>query len=225
MPVYSVFANWRGLLSREKKKREWQNNEDADGKEIQAGRDDEKKQMDIDENVPKGQTNRSRIKNTKYQKPNHHHRQDALPPLPEPKTPLTTAEIDELLSLGPSWKKVKAHCTTANAGNENKHSNCWLSIAETMAKEYNQSLAEFYSKKDEGLECSLEEGEKRENRNGRGDCDGVEKGGIAAALPRLFQIREEDKDGISGESGNEKCSKDFQNTFYICACIGESNDG
>jgi len=50
---------------------------------------------------------------------------------------LTPQAIDELLSIGPSWKKVKTHCD-----NIAKDDICsWPSTVQRMTKEYNQSTA------------------------------------------------------------------------------------
>ncbi|KAL9183326.1 hypothetical protein ACHAXT_005113 [Thalassiosira profunda] len=39
---------------------------------------------------------------------------DNLPPLPSPQRELSSEEIEELLSLGPSYKKVKSHCAKSD---------------------------------------------------------------------------------------------------------------
>ena len=86
---------------------------------------------------------------------------DDLPPLPAPITELTSEEVEELLSLGPSYKKVKAHCSKNNKN--------WTTVVEAMAKEYNQSLAEFYN-----------DGDQKQQET---------------SLPSLFSIQNEDKNG------------------------------
>ncbi|KAL7481964.1 hypothetical protein ACHAW6_007643 [Cyclotella cf. meneghiniana] len=122
-----------------------------------------------------------------------HH--DSLPPLPEPETPLTLEEIEEVLSLGSSWKAVKS--------NKSTHSRCWVTVVEKMAAQYNQSLEMLHARKVE----------REENYNARKQAE-VEKTDNRP-LPSLFRIQtEEDRD-------SEAC----RDTFYICAAIGEYNDG
>ncbi|KAL3802391.1 hypothetical protein HJC23_007216 [Cyclotella cryptica] len=121
-----------------------------------------------------------------------HH--DSVPPLPEPEKPLTPEEIEEFLSLGPSWKAVK--------NNKNAQSRCWVTVVETMAREYNASLKKFHAKK-------VELGDDNDAKTHAG----VEKTD-SVSLPPLFRIQTEGAD-----------SKACLDTFYICAAIGEYKDG
>lgn len=117
---------------------------------------------------------------------------DDLPPLPEPEIPLTSEEIDEVLSYGQSWKNVKS--------SKQRHSRCWVTVVETMAKEYNQSLEKFYAGKnqpdaDDGNDQATSRPEKTDS----------------TCLPPLFRVQsQEDK---------------VDDSFYICAAIGEPKDG
>lgn len=64
---------------------------------------------------------------------------DDLPSLPESSIPISPGEVDELLELGQSWKKVRS------SSNGSK----WISILEPMTKEYNRALLSYYEKKRE----------------------------------------------------------------------------
>ena len=122
-------------------------------------------------------------------KPRKKRPNDNLPPLPEPETPLTEEEIDEILSFGPSWKTLKS--------SKEKHSRCWITIVELMAKKYNQSLSQFYANKEEEI-AQFETAETDAKRNSR------------SKLPPIFRLEAEDADAAMS-----------QMSFYICASIGE----
>lgn len=124
----------------------------------------------------------------KKSKPRRTKHTDELPLLPEPEVPLTTEEIDEVLSYGQSWKSIK--------NNKQKHSRCWVTVVETMAREYNRSLEKFYANK-----------EQSEANNSTSD----EKRSHSVTLPPLFRVKSE------GEVTDD--------SFYICASIGEPKDG
>ena len=64
---------------------------------------------------------------------------DDLPSLPESSIPISPGEVEELLELGQSWKKVRS------SPNGPK----WISILEPMTKEYNKTLSSYYEKKKE----------------------------------------------------------------------------
>eukprot|EP00985_Skeletonema_marinoi_P018085 scaffold10035_cov176-Skeletonema_marinoi.AAC.3 len=108
MPEHAIFAKWRGYMIKKKK----------------AGV--------VDANKRDGKFDAS-SKNGKQ--PNQ---DDVMSQLIQ-STPqhLTPQAIDELLSIGPSWKKVKTHCN-----NSAKDDVCsWPSTVQRMTKEYNQSTA------------------------------------------------------------------------------------
>ena len=117
---------------------------------------------------------------------------DNVPPLPEPRTPLTNEEIDEVLSFGPSWKAVKK--------NKHNHSRCWVTVVETMASEYNHSLEKLNAKKDETIKDGGPSSEQTTPNS---------------SLPPLFRVQTV-TDGID--------STICEDSFYICAAIGESKD-
>ena len=64
---------------------------------------------------------------------------DDLPSLPESSIPISPGEVEELLELGQSWKKVRS------SPNGSK----WISILEPMTKEYNKALSSYYERKRE----------------------------------------------------------------------------
>jgi 23S rRNA-/tRNA-specific pseudouridylate synthase len=121
---------------------------------------------------------------------------DNLPPLPKPEQPLTNEEVDEVLSLGHSWKEVK--------NNTGEHSRCWVAAIETMAKEYNQALSEFYANNDDSKKVSF----KSEH-----ETEGIKNDN--ASLPPLFRLSEK-------PDANSEANVD---SFYMCAAIGEPKDG
>ena len=129
--------------------------------------------------------------NGQQSKPRKKRPYDNLPPLPEPDTPLTSEEMDEILSFGPSWKIFKS--------SKEKHSRCWITVVERIAKEYNQSLSQFYANQKEKIEQSKAV-----------DMD-VEKTSSSIALPPLFRIHDKEADSQSP----------IHESFYICASIGE----
>jgi 23S rRNA-/tRNA-specific pseudouridylate synthase len=126
-------------------------------------------------------------------------RHDSLPSLPEPNVALTPDDVEELLSLGPTWKAAKSQLAALRdiPGHGGGTSVDWVDVVETMSKEYNTSLRAYYAEKDHDLE-----------NNAEGTRDGGENknGGIAAGggLPPLFRIESDDRDA-----------------FYVCASIGE----
>ena len=124
---------------------------------------------------------------------------DSLPSLPEPNVALTPDDVEELLSLGPTWKAVKSQLAALRdiPGYGGGTSPDWIDVVETMSKEYNKSLQSHYAQKDDDLDNNAE-GTKdgSENKN-----VGIVAGG---GLPPLFRIESDDRD-----------------TFYVCASIGE----
>jgi len=188
MPVHSVFAKWRGVLLKKRKEMKDESfaaSAPGDGNlsTVEPGPDRQREQP---------------VKKMEWKKKNDDNAiKDELPPLPEPKQAVTTNEIDELLSLGPSWKSVK------NSKNADK----WVSIIAAMAKEYNELLEKFYTAK-----------HKKEDKVD--SIDGVSEG--ISTLPPLFRIHGDD----SGESsGNDNEISNNLDSFYICASIGEPDDG
>ena len=204
MPVHAVFAKWRAVLLREKKEAE-RHSKKASVNDAGVQQRDISMQEQCSEEI----SAKRKHANWKQQP-----KTDILPPLPKPKTELTTEEIDEMLLIGPSWKAVKTHCAS-----NNKRSKCWITMLEAMAKEYNQSLEEYYSKKNEIEEAEeAMEQEKNRNENATGCSDNFNMG----TLPPLFRLQEEE--GGVGKNANEKVA-DNTSTFYICASIGEPDDG
>ena len=231
MPVHSVFAKWRAELLREKKTmdqpKEVFSEDNVDGMTSTLDAVDEEftaMQQDTagdERRAPGASVLPKRKKYTNLKQCNN---RNTLPPLPKLQMKLTAAEIDELLSLGPSWKVVKSH----GAGSNNGRSLCWETILETMTQEYNQSLAEYYAR-DKEKEKSEKTICEEEQQGGEDESDG----GInnAAALPPLFRIQG-DGDGngdVKREDGTEsrkgEVNNESPNSFYICASIGEPNDG
>eukprot|EP00984_Skeletonema_dohrnii_P025583 scaffold14757_cov72-Skeletonema_dohrnii-CCMP3373.AAC.1 len=113
---------------------------------------------------------------------------------------LTPQAIDELLSIGPSWKKVKTHCD-----NSAKDDICsWPSTIQRMTKEYNQSTAAATAATTEDEQTT-----KQPDNKAKGNDDETKQPGSSTfALPPLFRIQNEESD-----------------SFYICASIGEVGDG
>ncbi|KAL7524864.1 hypothetical protein ACHAXR_000750, partial [Thalassiosira sp. AJA248-18] len=81
MPPHSVFDKWRAALVREKKREAMQHNNSEQKMKAEGA-----------------ERRRSKKKNAPID----------LPALPTPKETLSSQDIDELLSLGTSWKKVKS---------------------------------------------------------------------------------------------------------------------
>eukprot|EP00984_Skeletonema_dohrnii_P027451 scaffold16985_cov77-Skeletonema_dohrnii-CCMP3373.AAC.1 len=112
---------------------------------------------------------------------------------------LTSQAIDELLSIGPSWKKVKTHCD-----NSAKDDICsWPSTVQRMTMVYNQSTAAAATTEDEKTTNQPDNKAKAND-----DDETKQPGSSTSALPPLFRIQ------------NEECD-----SFYICASIGEVGDG
>ncbi|KAL7436563.1 hypothetical protein ACHAXM_007185 [Skeletonema potamos] len=109
MPEHAIFAKWRGYVLKKKK----MEGVDAqkDGKVVLHANNEDVKQQSQDNMT-------SQLIQSKTQH-------------------LTPQDIDELLSIGPSWKKVKAHCD----GSAKDNICSWPSTVERMTKEYNQSAA------------------------------------------------------------------------------------
>ena len=122
-----------------------------------------------------------------------------MPSLPNPNVALTPDDVEELLSLGPTWKAVKSRLAALRniPGHDSGTSVDWVEVVETMSKQYNASLRAHYAQKDDDLD---------NNAEGTKDGSENENGGIAAGigLPPLFRIENDDRD-----------------TFYVCASIGE----
>ena len=126
-----------------------------------------------------------------------------LPPLPDKYIYGCFASSDEILSLGRSWKVVK---TKLSSDENNLRYKYWMDMVETMTKEYNDILEQH---------CAKVAADDKEESNEKGD---VEKKTASAepgstSLPPLFRIQDDNND-----------SSDHEDTFYICASIGECKD-
>ena len=144
------------------------------------------------------------IRLTKRKKNNNKKRSSLLPELPKPNVTLTPTDITRLLSYGQSWKLVKRSLLHNSRGDDddkkkNERIN-WITIVETMTKEYNVLLKEYYSthKEDGSLLSTIA------SNNGGHEVSCVS--GDDDLLPPLFRIDNDDQD-----------------TFYMCASIGEMN--
>jgi len=149
MPIHSVFDKWRSVLIREKKEAEAAAAEKTVNESEQKANSKKKKKV------------------------------NNLPPLPSPKVELSSQDIDELLSLGDSWKTVKSQCSNSNKQD-------WKDIIECLTKDYNEILAEHYAmkKKDDTVVQSDKGGKQDE-----------EKVAVKQnSLPPLFRIESDDKD-------------------------------
>eukprot|EP00984_Skeletonema_dohrnii_P006387 scaffold2282_cov77-Skeletonema_dohrnii-CCMP3373.AAC.11 len=171
MPEHAIFAKWRGYMIKKKKA---------------GGVDANKRDGKLDASSKNGkQANQDDVMSQLIQSTTQQ---------------LTPQAIDDLLSIGPSWKKVKTHCD-----NSAKDDICsWPSTIERMTKEYNQSTA--------AATAATTEDEKTTNQpdnKAKGNDDETKQPGSSTfALPPLFRIQ------------NEECD-----SFYICASIGEVGDG
>jgi hypothetical protein len=104
MPEHATFAKWRGSFIKSSKARS--------------------------ENGAAESPPQNDAKYTKEQK-NHHHGIIMSQLIQSTAKHLTSQDIDELLSLGTSWKKVKAHCAVSA-----NHNICnWPSTVERMTKD------------------------------------------------------------------------------------------
>ena len=151
MPIHSVFDKWRSLLIREKK--------EAAAAAAAAA------EKTVNESEQKS--------NSKKKK-----RVNNLPPLPSPKVDLSSQDIDELLSLGDSWKTVKSQCSNSKQN--------WKDIIECLTNDYNEILAKHYAikKKDDTVVQSVKGGKQDE-----------EKVAVKQkSLPPVFRIESDDKD-------------------------------
>ena len=155
MPPHSVYDKWRAVLTKEKKGRE-------------EGSINLLPIFDNKEPAPK-----------KFKKKKRNG-QDDLPPLP-PSPSLSGQEIDEVLSIGQSFKKFKTYCATNNKP--------WKTIVDDLTKEYNELLVEHIAKKKRDFVASLD-------GNGQKGAGG---GTPNAVLPPLFRIENE---GSSQESSS-----------------------
>ncbi|KAL7472512.1 hypothetical protein ACHAXS_012869 [Conticribra weissflogii] len=190
IPVHAVFAKWRGLLLKKQKAMQYEScntvgpepRGDGNLSTEKRGSDRQREQQ---------------VEKKKWKKNSDRVTKDPLPPLPEPKQSISTNEIDELLSLGPSWKSVK----------NSKRADMWVPIMEAMAKEYNELLQKFYTAK-HGKEDEVESTEVESKR--------------ISSLPPLFRI---DGDDCSESSCNNNNKGNNLGIFYICASIGEPDDG
>jgi hypothetical protein len=142
------------------------------------------------------------IRLTKRKKNNNKKRSSLLPELPKPNVTLTPTDITRLLSYGQSWKMVKRSLLHNSRGDDddnkkNERIN-WITIVETMTKEYNVLLKEYYSthKEDGSLLSTI-----ASNNGGHEVSCGDDDDDL---LPPLFRIDNDDQD-----------------TFYMCASIGE----
>jgi hypothetical protein len=137
-----------------------------------------------------------------------------LPELPKPNVTLTPNDIARLLSYGQSWKMVKRsllHNSRDDDDDDNKKNERinWITIVETMTKEYNVFLKEYYHdnhhKEDDGRLRSTITSDNGVNGNKKCGHE-VSCGSGGNDLPPLFRIDNDDQD-----------------TFYMCASIGEMN--
>lgn len=183
MPEHSIFAKWRGSIIK-KRKEEKMKSAGGDGgggegkppSQQQKKKHWKKKQNNNDDSVMVTQLIQSTTQH------------------------LTSHDIDELLSIGPSWKKVKAHCESSTNDNIFR----WPSTVEQMTKEYNQMTmaAAATTETDEKLTKQSESSEDNINAT-------IKDESASSSLPPLFRIE----------------SDDDANSFYICASIGEVGDG
>jgi 23S rRNA-/tRNA-specific pseudouridylate synthase len=155
------------------------------------------------------------------------------PLLPTPKVALTSEEEEELLSLGTSWKAVKSNILAMDShrnndeGCDNKGAtttNKWIDIVETMAREYNQALGEYYT--EQNLQQKKNNGDINNGATGRAAA--VVAASTDLALPPMFRISsgggtDNNNRPIEQESiaKDEDSAGDPNTTFYICASIGE----
>ncbi|KAL7549972.1 hypothetical protein ACHAWF_013226 [Thalassiosira exigua] len=182
MPAHSVFERWRAQLVRERR---------------EAAKDAKE---EVAEGGTRSEGGRGRRR-----------RRGDDPALPRPRRALDSTEIDEMLSLGRSYKKVRTHC--ARTGRD------WTAVVEAMAEEYNRSLAELHTRKgggDGGGESDLADG----GIDSSGDAT-MDRG--APNLPPLFVVQRED--GSDGGTETSERPPSSSSTFYICAAIGEADDG
>lgn len=169
MPEHSIFAKWRGYMIKKKK---------------MEGGDANKRDGQLEPSNKKGQ---------------QQNQDDTVSQLIQSTTQhLTPQEVDELLSIGASWKKVKAHCD--NSAKDNICS--WPSTVERMTKEYNQLLTATASA------ASTADEQTSHHTDDKAKADEAKSDSSTSSLPPLFRIQNEESD-----------------SFYICASIGEVRDG
>ena len=176
MPEHAIFAKWRGYSIKKKKKTEG----------VDATKD--------------GQLDHARSKYGKQQ-----NQDDIMLQLIQPTTQhLTQQEIDELLSIGPSWKKVQAHCESSSKDNICS----WPSTVERMTKEYNQSTAAAAATTTTDEQTRIHPNDKATAGDEEETTNPEESESLT--FPPLFRIQNEEESDSS---------------FYICASIGEVGDG
>ena len=180
MPEHSVFAKWRGCMIKERKKKDG-----VDGN-----------------NKKDGGGNAKKKKSKYYGKQQSNHQQDEVIAslIQSSAQHLMMEEVDELLSIGASWKKVKAYCESST-----KENICnWPATVSKMTKEYNEKTSAAAAST--GEEQSINSSDKAKSATTNNDDEAKTD---TATLPPLFRIKD-DKDSDS---------------FYICASIGEVADG
>ncbi len=167
MPEHAIFAKWRGYMIKKKK---------------MGGSGVNKREGQPETSNKKGKQQNQDVMLQLIQSTAQH---------------LTPQEVDELLSIGASWKNVKAHCD--NSAVENICS--WPLIVERMTKEYNQMTATAST-------ASAADEQATHHTNDRAKADQANSESSTSLLPPLFRIQNEESD-----------------SFYICASIGEVGDG
>ena len=217
LPIHSVFDNWRSTLLRRRKER---------GVEEECGGGGGGGAGSGGDAIPF----HARICHTK----NASSTRLPKPPLPTPKVALTSEEEEELLSLGTSWKVVKSNILAMDSrrneeeGCDNKGAtttNKWIDIVETMAREYNQALGEYYT--EQNLQQKKNSGDINNGATGRAAA--VVAASTDLALPPMFRISISSggTDNKNRPSEQESIAKDEDSdddpntTLYICASIGE----
>ena len=217
LPIHSVFDKWRSTLLRRRKER---------GVEEECGGGGGGGAGSGGDAIPF----HAQICHTK----NTSSTRLPKPPLPTPKVALTSEEEEELLSLGTSWKVVKSNILAMDSrrneeeGCDNKGAtttNKWIDIVETMAREYNQALGEYYT--EQNLQQKKNSGDINNGATGRAAA--VVAASTDLALPPMFRISISSggTDNKNRPSEQESIAKDEDSdddpntTLYICASIGE----
>jgi 23S rRNA-/tRNA-specific pseudouridylate synthase len=213
MPISSVFDRFRGELirrrRREKRRLMMEEREERKEKEDkeEAGENDNTREVTMNNDGMKTTARVDDPGRTNWDKEEYRDRgrkSSALPNLPCPKVNLTSGDVDELLSLGSSWKAVRARLAASSDGGG---AGCdgsgvdWIDVVETMSEEYNASLRTQYDRREDGYNDDDED-----RRGDQEDDIVVGEGGGDDRLPPLFRIENDD---------------DLHETFYVCASIGE----
>jgi hypothetical protein len=215
MPISSVFDLFRGELIRERRgdKRGTTTMEEREEKEEDEPDVNDNGRMttikdDGTKTTARAEGREKTYRNKKEYRGNQRCKSSSLPNLPCPKVDLTPKDVDGLLSLGPSWRAVRAQLAASDGGGACVDGSGvdWIDVVETMSEQYNVILRAHYDRMGNGGE------DHDENRLGA--SEGGEGGEIAAGeggggddpLPPLFRIENDD---------------DPYDTFYVCAPIGE----